>query len=468
MRVTRSVLCLLLAGCCITCAEAAPEGGPVLFRDVNVVLPDEARVEAHRDVLVSKGLIARIAPSGIDAPPDATVVEGTGRYLMPGLAEMHAHVPRPPQDQFAYDILFLYLAHGITTIRGMLGDPWHLELRERLERHEVLGPRLYTAGPSFNGNSTPDPERAVALIREQVAVGYDFLKLHPGLKRDVFDAIVSAARKADITFQGHVSDDVGLLHALEARQRAIDHLDGYVRALADPDCARGVVSGGFFGIGFVHCADTDRIPDLVRRTKAAGTWIVPTAILLEQWARPPSRETLLAHPAVRYMPAEVVSRWEEQLRRFAGFEDVSEERGRRFIEVCRALLREMHAQDVPILLGSDAPQVFNVPGDSALAELELYVEIGFEPVDALRTGTINPARFFGATDRFGAVREGLEADLILLEANPLEDIRAVRRLQGVMVRGRWLPRGEIDARLDALAARVRGTDTAKATDDSRN
>lgn len=136
----------------------------------------------------------------------------------------------------------------------------------------------------------------------------------------------------------------------------------------------------------------------------------------------------------------------------------------RLVEIRRALIRELHAQAVPILLGSDAPQVFNVPGDSALEELRLYVEIGLTPAEALNTGTVNVARFFGASERFGQVREGFDADLLLLDANPLDDVRAVRKLAGVMVRGRWSTSEEIGRRLAALAekhGRSRGARRSK-------
>jgi hypothetical protein len=184
--------------------------------------------------------------------------------------------------------------------------------------------------------------------------------------------------------------------------------------------------------------------------------MVPTAILLEQWAQPPSRDQLLARPAMRYLPPDTADRWRDQLRNFIGAQGLTPERGKRYVDVTRALIRGLHAEGVPILLGSDAPQVFNIPGDSALAELSLYVQAGLSPFEALRTGTANPAAFFNAADRFGAVKEGLEADLLLVEANPLEDVGAVRKLAGVMVRGNWLSRAEIDQKLGELASRVRG------------
>lgn len=433
--------------------QAAPQ--PVLFRDVNVVpMTDESLLQA-RDVLVTNGKIQSIAPAGtVQAPADALIVNGSGRYLMPGLAEMHAHLPPRAREQEALDILLLYVAHGVTTIRGMLGDPWHPQLRQQLERQEVFGPRLFTAGPSFNGNSAPDIQTAQRMVREQAAAGYDFLKLHPGLKRDVFDAIAASALDAKITFQGHVSIDVGVPHALQAKQRAIDHLDGYVMALADPGCAQKVRTSFIFGMELAHCADLSRIPALVRSTKEAGTWMVPTQILLEQWAVPPAREALLARPGLRYLPPGTVDRWLSQLHNFIGPNAVPAEQGKRYIEVTRALIRELHKQGVPIAAGSDSPQVFNIPGDSVLREIALYVDIGLSPHEALRTATVNPARFFNAESRFGTVREGLEADLILVEDNPLSDIRALRQLAGVMVRGQWLPRATLDEKLNALAERV--------------
>jgi imidazolonepropionase-like amidohydrolase len=439
---------------------AAPS--PVLFRGAHVVTMHGPEVLRERDVLVVDGRVARIAPRGrLRAPRDATSVDARGRWLMPGLAEMHAHVPAPPPaetrsaqaEQYAHDVLLLYAAHGITTIRGMLGHPWHLALRDDLRRGAVLGPRLHTAGPSLNGNTAPDPVTGVRLVREQKAAGYDFLKLHPGLGRATFDAIVATANEVGLRFEGHVADDVGLLHALDARMPAIDHLDGYLQALADPDCLKGPTSPGFFGIGLVQCADRARIPELVARTRAAGTWMAPTQVLLEQWANAPTEAELRARPAVLWLPPNVVDQWVRARGGFLALQAVGPERAAAFVRLRRELIRELHRAGVPILLAADAPQVFNVPGDSVHGELATYVASGLSPYDALATGTVNAARFLGAGDRRGRVAEGYDADLVLLAANPLDDVANARRIEGVMLAGRWLPRAELDRRLGELAAR---------------
>ena len=159
-------------------AAAAAEA-PVLFRNATVITMDAAGSLERHDLLVEDGKITRLAPAGGIAAKDARVVDASGKFLMPGLAEMHAHVPGPEPAGYAEDVLLLYVAHGLTTIRGMLGHPSHLGLRERIARGATIGPRFFTSGPSVNGESAPDPATAVRMVREQKAAGYDFIKLHP-------------------------------------------------------------------------------------------------------------------------------------------------------------------------------------------------------------------------------------------------------------------------------------------------
>ncbi|MDP9199783.1 MAG: amidohydrolase family protein [Pseudomonadota bacterium] len=433
----------------LSCTAQAAEP-PVLFKNATVITMDGGRVLEKHDLLVQDGRIARIAPTGTAAAPaGTTVVDGTGRFLLPGLAEMHAHVPGPEPAGYAEDLLTLFVAHGITTIRGTLGQPLHLELRARIERGELIGPRLFTSGPSINGNTAPDAATAERMVRDQKTAGYDFLKLHPGLERDVFDALVATARAETIPFSGHVSTEVGVIHALAAKQSAIDHLDGYIMALAAERCADDSERAGFMGLGFADCADESRIPALVTATKAAGTSMVPTQILVEQWAAPPTDAMLRARVAYRFLSPATIAQWQKSRMQF----DQVSPQAQRFLELRHELLRQMHAAGVPILLGSDAPQLFNIPGESTFAELELYGRIGLSPMDALATGTVNVASFFGQEDRFGRLREGLEADVLLLSADPMTDLANVRKLEGVMLRGRWLPRARLDVMLDEIAAR---------------
>lgn len=390
----------------------------------------------------------RIAAIGQELAPaaDDVVVDMRGGYLMPGLAEMHAHVPAPDQGrQYRDDVLFLWVANGITTARGMLGHPEHLELRRALATHQVLGPRLFTSGPSFNGDSVSSPSQARAMAREQAAAGYDFLKIHPGLTRAEYDAVADEARRLGLPFAGHVPEDVGLAHALEQGQATIDHLDGvfaYLAGAAEADA-------GLFGIGLAGRIDLGRLSTLADRLKAADAWLVPTETLLENLAAVDGVTALLERPETAYLPPPLRRRYREAV----------EQRGPGGVDPARALalrkevLGRLHEAGVGVLLGSDSPQIFNVPGFSIHRELAAMVDAGLTPQDALLAGTVAPARFFGRSDDFGRLRVGLAADLVLLAEDPTADIDHTRSIRGVMVRGRWLDRAALDEQLQGIAAR---------------
>jgi imidazolonepropionase-like amidohydrolase len=434
----------------------APGRGTFAFVDVSVVPMDRERVVRNQTVIVRDGGIAHMGPSAtVRVPTGATTIDGSGRYLMPGLTEMHAHIPSPQQGEDTIErTLFLYLAGGVTTIRGMLGHPRHLELRAAAERHEILSPRIYTSGPSFNGNSAPTPEVAGRMVEEQHAAGYDLVKLHPGLSRDVFDAIVETADRVGIPFAGHVSADVGLHHALASGYHSIDHLDGYMEALAGHAGGWNAQESGWFGLAYVDQVDPDRIRELAAITRGAGVWNVPTQSLMEHLLGPDSPEAMARWPEMRYMPEATVRQWTERTRAMRGNPDATRARLDRYIEVRRQIIRALHEAGAGLALGSDAPQMWNVPGFAIHRELRMLVESGLSPFDALATGNRDAARMLGAGD-WGTIAVGQAADLVLLDANPLEDMGNAGRIAGVMTRGWWLPRNELDRRLEAVAAAVR-------------
>jgi imidazolonepropionase-like amidohydrolase len=464
--IRRLCSCLLVAICACSAPQLEPaqagtqlggapamDGGVVAFVNVNVVPMDRERVLSGQTVIIRDGRIAEMG-AGLQPPAGATVVDGGGRYLMPGLSEMHAHIPPPQAGEAVIDrTLFLYVAGGVTTIRGMLGNPGHLELRERSARNEIVAPRIYTSGPSLNGNSAPTPEVAVRMVEEQAAAGYDLLKLHPGLSREVFDAIVVAANRVDIPFAGHVSAAVGLDRTLEARQASIDHLDAYVEALAGRGGGFDPQEAGFFGFGLIDDVDASRIPQLAAATRAAGVWNAPTQTLIEHLFNAVDPEEMARWPEMRYMPPATVANWVERKRDIQRQPAFTRERADRYIDVRRRLIRELHAAGAGLILASDAPQWWNVPGFSAHHELRMMVDAGLTPYQALETGT-RAAAIYSGTDEWGTIATGKSADLVLLEANPLADIRNVSRVAGVVLRGRWMPQSEIQSRLDEIARSV--------------
>jgi imidazolonepropionase-like amidohydrolase len=451
----RSLLARLAAliGAALLAISATAQDVTV-FRNVSVIPMDAERVLDAQTVVVRGERIESIGPAaGAEIPPNARVIDGSGRYLVPGLAEMHAHVPQGDDPRYVEEVLFLYVANGVTTSRGMLGTPSHLELRERLARHEVLGPRLYTSGPSLNDQSVGSPDDAARIVREQAGAGYDFVKVHPGPTRAEYDAAAAAAAASGIELAGHVPADVGVLRAIEAKQATIDHLDGYVEALV-PEERRA--QGGFFGLNLADAADRSRIPAVVAATVAAGVWNVPTQTLVEHWPAPsPTLDELLARPEMAYVSPQTRDQWAASKRQIVDAPGYDADRVRALIVLRRELVKALHDAGAGLLLGSDAPQVFNVPGFSLHHELAAIVAAGLTPYEALRTGTANPAVFFDAADEFGTIREGLAADFMLVASNPLENVAALARPEGVMVRGRWLDRAALDEGLEEIAARHR-------------
>lgn len=424
---------------------ATANGESTAFVNVNVIPMTAETVVTARTVVVTDGVIVAIGGvSDTAVPNDAIIVDGTDRYLVPGLAEMHGHVPGGSSGNLDR-VLDLYIANGVTTVRGMLGQPSHLVMREEIREKKLLGPRLITSGPSFNGRSVSSPEQAAQMVRDQHAAGYDFLKIHPGLSRNEFDVIAETANQLGIRFAGHVPEDVGVERALAAGIATIDHFDGYMETLlpVNEDSSGGLA--GFFGVFIADQAEFSRIAGIAEATAAANVWNVPTESLFEhvtlsEWAP----EDMARWPEMKYMPREAVAQWEGAKRDVltdANYEAATADRA---VEIRQALIMALQDAGAGLLLGSDSPQIFNVPGFALHRELEYLVNAGLTPFAALETGTVNVAKFFSAEGRFGSVEVGVAGDLMLLDANPLEDIKNTRRIHGVMVNGSWLSRGELD------------------------
>ena len=217
---TRFPLGALVGAALLATSTVAQE--VTVFRNVSVIPMDTERVLDAQTVVVRGERIESIsAAASAQIPQNARVIDGSGRYLVPGLAEMHAHVPPGDDPQYVEEVLFLYVANGVTTARGMLGTPSHLQLRERLARHDVLGPRLFTSGPSLNDNSVGSADDAARIVSEQARAGYDFVKVHPGPTRAEYDAAVQAGAASGIKLAGHVPADVGVLRANSVRRCSI-------------------------------------------------------------------------------------------------------------------------------------------------------------------------------------------------------------------------------------------------------
>jgi imidazolonepropionase-like amidohydrolase len=390
-------------------------------------------------------------------------VEGQGRYLMPGLVDMHLHlVPGlgEPEDP-AGQVLALLLANGVTTARA-LGGPKDtaLAVRDRVARGEVLGPTLRVAGPSLHGRSVRGPEQVRQRVREHKAAGYDLLKTHGSLGRETYDAMVAEARAHGLKVSGHVTPDVGLFHALESGQQ-IEHLDGYLNELLpENDAARAEVGQVEVGEALERM-DPARIPALAEATRKAGVWSSPTLALFETVTSPEGVEPLRARPELRYASQASVETWTRMVAADPQLAGVPAERKRRFAELRRQVAHGLYTAGAKLLVGSDSPQLFMVAGFAVHREMEALAAAGIPAYGVLEAATRNAAEYLGEAGSWGTVAEGRRADLLLLDANPLEDVGHTRAIAGVMVRGHWLPRSELDAMLERTAVVANAPPRAK-------
>lgn len=425
----------------------------LVFQAVEVITMDQEGILENQDVVVRSGKIVAMGASGqVAFSDDAIVVNGSGKYLIPGLAEMHAHVPPIEDMEPMKEVLSLFLANGVTTIRGMLGHPKHLELREKINNGEILGPHFYTTGPSFNGNTVKTVEEGIQKVKDQKAAGYDYLKLHPGLTPETFSAITSTANELGIPFVGHVSFDVGIKRAIDAGYSSIDHMDGFVEALVPNIEEIGEEGNGLFGIYSSPMADTTRIPEIIQGLNEKNIWMVPTQALAERWMVPAEAEVHLSAPEMKYMKDETLENWGKAKKSLLSDKRYNKEKVLAYIQLRRKLINDCQQNGVGILLGSDAPQIFNVPGFSAHQELKYMVDSGLTPFEALQTGTINVADYLGKDDS-GVIKIGAVSDLVLLNANPLEDIRNTMNIEAVMIGEKYLPKDSLTAMLKRLEKR---------------
>lgn len=426
-------------------------------------------------VIVENGQIAAVGPSGaVDVPEGARILDGAGRWLLPGLAEMHAHLPPPGTSREEMeDLLFLYLANGVTTIRTMLGAPNHLEVRDAVNAGDLLGPTIFAAAPSLSGTSVPDPETAERAIRFLAGAGYDLLKLHPGLSREIYDRIVEVAREEGITWAGHVSPAVGLEHSIGTGKSTVDHLDGYLEAAASPEVRARLEGGEVVRLTDVLSSITEeRMVEVSRTLAEGGVWTVPTMYLWERFYDDTSADELERLPEMRFASAMLLRQWRAQKenRFFVNLledwrsggalsaADVPSEVAYDLIDFRRKMLRILGQEGAPLLLGTDSPQMFMVPGFAVHHEIRVMAESGVPPLTILESGSRNVAEYvrshLGGDGSFGSIVPGARADLILVEGNPLEELGHLQDPAGVMVRGTWLPRELIRSRLEAIAERA--------------
>jgi imidazolonepropionase-like amidohydrolase len=423
------------------------------------------------DVLIQRDRILRIG-KGLAPPAGSIVVNGLGKFLIPGLWDMHVHLtglsadPKWDRDR----LLPLLVANGITGVRDMGGDLTALkEWKQQTSSGKLLGPEMVIAGPMLDGESDDPsvlkigtPDEARDRVKELQADGVDFIKILSGLNRDTYFAVAKESRKRGMTFVGHVPPLVGTGEASDAGQKSLEHIlyGGFTIACSSQEeklrkeLATSMQSGAIMAMAKVEdeaaaTFDPQKAQSLWKVLAQNGTWVVPT--LSSVYVHSQMDRLVTEDPAADYLPRTMSSQWtKDALRRALQPEKLAWYQKELIREI--ALVRQMHAAGVRILAGTDSLDPHHVVGFSLPKELELLVDSGFTPLEAIEAATIKPAHFLGLPDH-GSIREGSVANLVLLDANPLEEIGNVRKIDAVVLRGKLLTKTDLSRLLQDLRLR---------------
>ncbi len=416
-----------------------PENVSFAFINTNVVPMDVEGIIENQTVIIRDGNISEIVPAGTYSFPDTIPqIDGSGRYLMPGLADMHAHLTNA--DQSKNDLL-LYIANGVTTIRLMWGFTRYLNWRDQVENGTLIGPRIYSASPGFEGRSTGfsgsvlfnTPEQARQAVIIQKNRGFDFIKMFNGLTLAEYRAITEEAQAQDIKVIGHVpfAFNIDQVVASPVPQDCIEHLRGY---------ARLATSTGSWATGTINETTLMR---LAEDTRDAGIWHCPT-ITVDSRMR--SQVPGLSNvPELRFVSPALLNWLQQPVTQPPNFDSrVSDTNRKRAVKI-------FHDAGVRLLLGTDGAFFWVLPGFGIHEELANFVDAGLTPFQALKTSTVNAADFLETSDQTGSVTVGKQADLILLDGNPLQGVANLKQRAGVMVRGQWFSEETLQEMLEQLA-----------------
>jgi len=441
-----------------------PKRASIAIENVAVVDVVRGEIVSPRTVLIIDGRIAAMRePDVLAIPLEAVRVDGRGRYLMPGLVDMHVHLfndasRRPPND-WAFP---LFVANGVTGIREMRTEAASMATvenwRTKAARGEIIAPRVLAAGVAVSGETADAARRQV---REAKAAGADFLKIFSGVREPQYRAIIDEARALLMPVCGHIPSEVSLLDGASAGQWSNEHLTQVYEACSDKEKQWLAARKGLERVELEKLRERqeqevlesfdqpacDSSAGELARTKQVQ---VPTLTLayFESRGTPKNPRD---DPRWGSLRPDEQARWERIFKQ--GYPAAGDKLAARRWEVSRQIVKTLHGAGVRILAGSDAPMPQVYPGFSLHKELELLVEAGLNPVDALRAATIGPAEFLGLSEGAGSIAVGKRADLLLLDGNPLADITQTQRIRAVVLDGRLLQRGDLDRLLQTLPTR---------------
>jgi imidazolonepropionase-like amidohydrolase len=475
----RSVLLLLCAFLVCSCSK---NHAPSPLAITHVTLIDATGAAPKPDVtvvVVDQKINAITSSATAKLPSDSRIIDGTGKFVIPGLADFHLHLTGAGEPTGSRDFFVpLLLANGITTVRDMGG---YLEalgpLREDIGSGKRLGPHIFFGGPYLDGDPpsfqpslvVTNATQATDDVQSLVAQGVDFIKVQSILSRTAYFAIAAAAKQQHISFVGHVPDRVTAAEASDAGQKSIEHLTGILRACssAEPrlmeeqfrgapknETMQGSLSRQVTWERELLSTYSEKTCDaLIAKFHANQTWQTPTLVLLRHDAYPTPQSDAAVSNLLKYVPKDIVSKWQEARKKQDGFASAAEyDLRNRLFERSSKVIGKMQSAGVGILAGTDSAAPELVPGFSLHEELVLLVQAGLSPMQTLQAATKNPADFLGVIQKQGTFEVGKSADLLILDANPLDDIRHTQKIRALVIRGKLLDRASLDDLLAKAAA----------------
>jgi imidazolonepropionase-like amidohydrolase len=442
-------------------AVASAAAATLAITHVNLIDATGSPVQSDMTVIVKDGRIVDLGKSAaVQTPADAQLVEGTGKYLIPGLWDMHVHTVfgdwLPRNEKI---VLPLFVANGITGVRDMGSDLDVTKVwRAEIAAGTLLGPRMVIAGPMLDGpvprfpSSAPvaNAAQARAVVDDLKARGVDFIKIQSLVPRDGYFAAADEAKKQGLVFVGHVPDAVRASEASNAGQKSIEHFTGIFEGCStiEDQLIKGPKS---LGVN-VKTFDPARARALIALMAKNQTWQVPTLVWERgQWLVDDIDKS--HDPLIKYAPAAWKDRtWPMFVKDIMKDMDTDPLPVRkRFVQMELEMTLAMFRAGVPFMAGTDtAAGVHVFPGFSLHDELGLFVRAGLTPMQALQTATLNPAKFLGTLADEGTVERGKRADLVLLDANPLDDIANTKKIRAVVLAGRYFDRAALDAMLHGV------------------
>ncbi|PWJ52851.1 imidazolonepropionase-like amidohydrolase [Dyadobacter jejuensis] len=399
-------------------------GQAFIFKNISIVSPDQNSILKGQNVLINNGKIEKIGP-GLKAPKRYQKIDGAGKFLMAGMADMHVHLPAAERDIISTKhFLLLQLIAGVTTVRSMRGSLNHIALRDSVKKGMILSPDLYLSAPPIYSSQKVAPDSIDELILAYKNVGFDFIKILSLPNSLVFyDSLLAAANRYQMPVVGHAPwGDVQT--AIKNKQRSIEHLQGYASLKGDT------------------------LNETIRKTKVNNIYNCPTLDWTFVGSLYYSMDYLKRRPGMEYLPLELRKKWEKTLSDYIG-KVANQERKKDSLSLIVQLdiVRQLKAEGCKFLLSQDASNVFQVPGFGLLEEMKLFKKAGFSNHEILVIATQNPAQFFGESDRLGAVRTGFKANLIMLAGNPLEDIENIKKVDGILLGEQWHTREFLEGQI---------------------